>query len=80
MDRESNHQAVADAPLVRRRDQVVIALCVLATCAAMAVYLVWHTGWFGAKLIDIDRAEPRRATFEVNINTAEWPEITSCNY
>jgi competence protein ComEA len=41
---------------------------------AMGGWWIAHGGWQG-KLIEIDRAEPLTARFEVDINTADWPEL-----
>jgi competence protein ComEA len=35
---------------------------------------VLHGGWRG-RLIEIDRAQPLTARFEVDINAADWPEL-----
>ena len=40
----------------------------------MAGWWASHGGW-GAGMIEIDRAEPLTARFEVDINTADWPEL-----
>jgi competence protein ComEA len=60
--------------LPHRTDQLAVALSVLAALAAMAAWWAAHGGW-RADLIEIDRADPLTAKFEVDINSAEWPEL-----
>jgi competence protein ComEA len=61
--------------LLRRADQAAAAALVVAALAAMA-------GWWTAKggcrgrLIEIDWAEPLAARFEVDVNAADWPELS----
>lgn len=58
--------------LLRRADQLAVALLTGAALAAMAVWWIIHGG---GKLIEIDRADPLTAGFQVDINTADWPEL-----
>ena len=61
--------------LLRRVDQVGVALLVLSALAAMAVY--WFaSGGHRGQLIEIDRAPPLQAVFLVNINEAAPAELT----
>ena len=60
--------------LLRRADQVAVAALVVVALAATAGWWFSHGGWRG-RLIEIDRAEPRTARFEVDINAADWPEL-----
>ena len=60
--------------LPHRADQLAVAACVAAALVALAAWWATHGGW-RAGLVEIDRAEPLTAKFEVDINTAEWPEL-----
>ena len=61
-------------PLLRAADQSVVAVLVCASLVGMAAYWVVQGGLRG-ELIEIDRAEPLIAQFQLDINTAEWPEL-----
>jgi competence protein ComEA len=60
--------------LLRRADQAVVAALVVASLAAMGGYWIVQGGFTG-DLIEIDRASPLSAKFQVDINKAEWPEL-----
>jgi len=60
--------------LLRRADQVAVAALVVVALAAMGGWWTYHGGWRG-ELVEIDRAEPLAARFEVDINAADWPEL-----
>ena len=60
--------------LLRRADQTAVAALVVIAMAAMVGWWVSQGGWQG-RLIEIDRAEPLVAHFEVDINSADWPEL-----
>lgn len=61
-------------PLLRRVDQVGVALLVLFALIAMAAY--WFaSGGHRGQLIEIDRATPLQAVFLVNINEANPAEL-----
>jgi competence protein ComEA len=61
-------------PLLRAADQAVVASMVLLALAAMGVYWIVQGGPRG-ELIEIDRATPLVARFQVDVNKAEWPEL-----
>jgi competence protein ComEA len=61
-------------PLLRRMDQAVVAVLVLFALAGMGVYWFVQGGPRG-DLIEIDRAEPLSARYQVDINKAEWFEF-----
>jgi competence protein ComEA len=66
-----------DAPprtLLRRADQAVVAVAVLAALVGMGAYWVVQGGLRGG-LIEIDRAAPLSAKFLVDVNKADWPEL-----
>ncbi|MGD9722391.1 MAG: ComEA family DNA-binding protein [Pirellulales bacterium] len=55
-----------------------------ATIAALVLVALGSTGWWwlargGAtgRLIEIDRAPRQPAQFQVDVNRAEWPELTT---
>lgn len=60
--------------LLRPRDQAPIA--VMLACALVMIWGYWrlHGGHRG-ELIEIDRAAPLQARYQVNVNGAEWPEL-----
>ena len=69
------HEKLDWRQLLRRVDQVAVALLVLSALAAMAVY--WFaSGGHRGQLIEIDRAPPLQAIFLVNINEAAPAELT----
>ena len=49
-------------------------MLVLLGLAATAVWWVRHGGLRGS-LVEVERAEPQVADFDVDINTADWPEL-----
>jgi competence protein ComEA len=59
---------------LRRADQAAVAGLTLAALVAMAGYWLAQGG-AGGRLIEIDRAGPRSAQYQVDINQADWPEI-----
>ncbi len=60
--------------LLRRADQVAVAALVVVALGAMGVWWIVRGGP-GGRLIEIDRAEPLDAHFQVDINKADWPEL-----
>ena len=60
--------------LLRRADQAAVAVLVLGALAATVGWWFSQGGWQG-RLIEVDRAEPRTAGFQVDLNTADWPEL-----
>jgi competence protein ComEA len=60
--------------LLRRADQAAVAALVASAAVAMGGWWLAHGGWRG-QLIEIERADPLATRFEVDINTAEWPEL-----
>lgn len=60
---------------LRRADQAVVGGLTLAGILALAGYW-WAQGGMRGRLIEIDQAEPLSARFEVDINAADWPELT----
>lgn len=60
--------------LLRRADQATVAVLVLIALAATIGWWVAQGGLTG-RLIELERAEPRSARFEVDVNRADWPEL-----
>ena len=60
--------------LLRRADQAAVAALVAVALAAMFVWWTAQGGW-GGRLIEIDRSESLTAHFEVDVNTADLPEL-----
>jgi len=62
-------------PLLRAADQAAVAGLVLLSLVGMGVYWVVQGGLRGG-LIEIDRADPLVARFQVDVNAAGWPELS----
>ena len=61
--------------LLRRADQVCVAVLMLASVGTIGFYWLWHGGQSG-HLIEIDRvAVPADLTFQIDVNRADWPEL-----
>lgn len=60
--------------LLRRTDQAAVAALVVFAMTATVGWWAIHGGGRG-NLIEIDRAEPLAAQFEVDVNAADWPEL-----
>jgi competence protein ComEA len=61
--------------MLRRTDQPTVA--VLVAVALVATFGWWAVcgGFRQDRLIEVDRAEPKTARFEVDVNTADVPEL-----
>jgi competence protein ComEA len=60
--------------LIRLRDQASVAVLVGSALVLMAAAW-WRHGGLRGELVDIDRAEPLVAKFQVDVNRADWPEL-----
>ena len=60
--------------LLRRADQLGVGVLVLAALVATAGWWISHGG-LGGRLVEVERAVPQTARFEVDINRANWPEL-----
>lgn len=60
--------------VLRKADQAVAATVVALSLAC----LTWHWGWWtgGRPLIEIDHASPQSIVFQIDINEADWAELT----
>jgi competence protein ComEA len=63
-----------DSELLRPRDRGAIAVVVGCGLALLAIAWLRHGGHRGG-LIDVDRATPLVARFQVDVNRADWPEL-----
>lgn len=62
------------SPLLRARDQTSVAVLAASALVLMAAAW-WRHGGLGGELVDIDRAPPLVARFQVDVNRADWPEL-----
>ena len=60
--------------LLRRADQAVLAVLVLLALAAMGGWWIYQGGPWN-RLVEADQAQRRVANFQVDVNTADWPEL-----
>jgi competence protein ComEA len=61
--------------LLRRTDQAVVAALTLAGLVGIAGYWLSQGGARG-RLIEIDRVTRESAHFQIDLNEADWPEIS----
>jgi competence protein ComEA len=59
---------------LRRIDQAGVAVLVVLGLVATAGWWLSQGGWQG-RCLEVDRAEPKRAQFQVDVNEAQWPEL-----
>ncbi|MBC8354872.1 MAG: helix-hairpin-helix domain-containing protein [Planctomycetes bacterium] len=74
----TNDQNNLDRPRgwgIRSTDQVTVAVFTGVAIALVAASWVYRGGLRG-RLIDIESAPPAQVTFQLDINSAEWPEWT----
>jgi competence protein ComEA len=81
MDTGAHRQSQADPTprppwLLRRADQAGVAVLVAAGLASTIGWWIAQGGLRG-RVIEVDRAEPKTARFEVDVNTADWPELAA---
>ena len=75
MDRHpSDPQFARLRPLLRTADQGTVACLVVACFLAMLLHGCWLIT-FRHQRIDFDRAPPLQVDFQINVNTADWPEF-----
>jgi competence protein ComEA len=60
--------------LLRRADQGTVAVLILVGLGTTVGWWVSQGGWQG-RLIEVERAQPLAASFEVDLNRADWPEL-----
>lgn len=72
MSSPENRPPSSSHPWLRPRDQASVAALVACALALMAAAW-WRNESRG--VVDIDRAEPLVAKFQVDVNRADWPEL-----
>jgi competence protein ComEA len=60
---------------LRRADQVTAASITVVAMALMIGHWVYQGGLKG-QMIEVDRVEPGTITYTVDLNSADWPELT----
>ena len=61
---------------LQRNEQPIVAGVILIALAGMGFYFYLQSIIQGG-LIDIDRADPIRVEFRVDLNQADWPELAN---
>jgi competence protein ComEA len=69
-----NPQSPERRPLLRRLDQAAVATLTLLALVSLGGYWLLHGGAAG-RWIEIEHAPRQRASFQVDVNEAEWPEL-----
>ncbi len=62
--------------LLHRADQAAVAVLVAAALSATIGWWIAQGGPRG-RLIEVDRAEPQTARFQVDVNQADWAELAN---
>jgi competence protein ComEA len=73
-NRPGSEKPVPSPWWLRRADQAGVGVLVLLALAATVAWWVRHGGLQG-NLVEVERAEPQVASFDVDINSADWPEL-----
>jgi len=60
---------------IRATDQTTVAVITAVAIAAIVASWVYRGGLRG-RMIDIETAAPVQVTFQIDINSADWPEWT----
>jgi competence protein ComEA len=60
--------------LIRLRDQASVAVLVGSALVLLAAAW-WRHGGLRGGVVDVDRADPLVAKFQVDVNRADWPEL-----
>jgi competence protein ComEA len=61
-------------PWLRPREQASVAVLAASALALLAAAW-WRHGGRNGDMVDIDRAPPLFAKFQVDVNRADWPEL-----
>jgi competence protein ComEA len=62
--------------LLRRTEQATVAVLVAAGLVSMIGWWVYRGGASG-RTVEIEKAQPQTARFQVDINKAQWPELAT---
>lgn len=76
MPADSPSEPVGQERLLRRADQATVAVILVFALVSLACYWVARGGLSG-RLIEIDRVDPLAVHFQIDLNTADWPEFNS---
>lgn len=60
--------------LFRPRDRVAVAVA-LGSALALLAMAWWRHGGHRGGIIDVDRSTPLVASFQVDVNQGDWPEL-----
>jgi len=71
----SSEKPASPRLVLRRADQAVSAALTAIALVVMAAWWIWQ-GQLRGRLIDIERAEPIAIDFKIDVNQADWPELT----
>jgi len=71
---QQDHSRFSPPWFLRRADQAAVAVLLLLGLAATVGWWVRRGGLQG-RMVELERAEPEVARFEVDINSADWPEL-----
>jgi competence protein ComEA len=75
MQPEPGPQTDSESPyLLRRADQAGVAVLLAAGLASMLGWWIVQGGC-RRRLVELERAEPQTAEFQVDLNEADWPEL-----
>ena len=74
-DQSKRRGPCANWPLLRPTDQACTAGLIVVSLLLMAAFWVYQGGPSG-NLIEIDRGSPQPVDFRVDLNAADWPELT----
>jgi competence protein ComEA len=72
---QPNPKLLARSPILRRMDQAAVAALTLLALSSIGMYWLVQGGTSG-RLIEIDRAPRQTASFRIEINEADWPELS----
>ena len=72
---DANPEPPGPRPWLRRLDQVTVAVLLGLSWLAIVVGL-FVRGYHRGRLIEIDRADPSQVEFRVDVNQAEWTELS----
>ena len=61
---------------LRRSDQVLLVV-IFGVSLLLICFSMGYSWWTGRDHVEIDRSEPLTIDYRVDLNTAEWPELTT---
>lgn len=72
--RQHASQRSKRSPAIRHGEQAAVAAALMVLLVSLAAYM-WRLQGEQGRFIDIDRSETLTLSFEVDVNTAPWPEL-----